>query len=394
MSQHQRLSQTLLLPEVKLIKSGTDRYGSRHYHVEKVSDFEVCPKCATPSYSVYDRRTVSIHDAPVHVKDVWFHILKRRFSCKTCKKPFTEPIGGVRKGKRTTERFRRSLLWACENFTDLKRVKKAYRCSTWLIYQTLEEHLKLNLKRHVNYEWPKTFGIDEHFFSRSKGYREFATIIVDYNNKRVREMVLGKSKHELTQALKDIPGRENVKQVALDLSDTYKSFVKDFFPNAEMIADKFHVLRLLSPAINRRRKEITGDKRKNPIRKLLLRNGHRLEYYERRALYEWLDQHSELKEVYHYKEAMHGFYRINGYEAARRALIRMTDQMAESKLPEIKTLRRTLMKWREEVLNYFKNRITNARTEGFNNVAKLVQKRAYGVKSFKMYRLRYLNACA
>jgi transposase len=60
--------------------------------------------------------------------------------------------------------------------------------------------------------------------------------------------------------------------------------------------------------------------------------------------------------------------------------------MADSKLPEIKTLRKTLMRWREEVLNYFKNRITNARTEGFNNVAKLVQKRAYGVKSFKMYR--------
>lgn len=394
MSQHQRLSQILLLPEVKLIKSGTDRYGSKHYHLEKVSEFEVCPKCATPSRSVYDRRTVSVHDAPVHGRDIWFHILKRRFSCKTCKKPFTEPIGGIRKGKRTTERFRRSLLWACENFTDLKRVKKAYRCSTWLIYQTLEEHLKINLKRHINYAWPKTLGIDEHFFSRSKGYREFATIIVDYNNKRVREMVLGKSKFELTEALKDIPGRENVKQVALDLSDTYKSFVKEFFPQAQMIADKFHVLRLLSPAINRRRKEVTGDKRKNPIRKLLLRNGHNLEYYERRALYEWLDQHPELKEVYHYKEAMHGFYRINGYEAARRALIRMTDRMAESKLPEIKTLRRTLMKWREEVLNYFKNRITNARTEGFNNVAKLVQKRAYGVKSFKMYRLRYLNACA
>ncbi|MBK7842205.1 MAG: transposase [Bdellovibrionales bacterium] len=52
------------------------------------------------------------------------------------------------------------------------------------------------------------------------------------------------------------------------------------------------------------------------------------------------------------------------------------------------------MKWRNEILNYFVNRITNARTEGFNNVAKLIQKRAYGVKSFKLYRLRYLSACA
>lgn len=72
----------------------------------------------------------------------------------------------------------------------------------------------------------------------------------------------------------------------------------------------------------------------------------------------------------------------------------MTDQMAGSKIKEIKTLRKTLIKWREEVLNYFENRITNARTEGFNNVAKLIQKRAYGVKSFELYRLRYLNACA
>lgn len=81
-------------------------------------------------------------------------------------------------------------------------------------------------------------------------------------------------------------------------------------------------------------------------------------------------------------------------EGPRRILVRITDQMAASSLPEIKTLRRTLMKWRNEILNYFKTRLTNARTEGFNNVAKLIQKRSYGVKSFENYRLKYLNATA
>ncbi|MBK7844507.1 MAG: transposase [Bdellovibrionales bacterium] len=161
-----------------------------------------------------------------------------------------------------------------------------------------------------------------------------------------------------------------------------------------MIADKFHVLRLLNPALNRYRKQVTGDKRTSPLRKLLLRNGKKLESYERRALYEWLNLHPQLKEIYHYKEALHGFYRIKGNRTAAKVLIRITDQMALSQIPEIKTLRRTLMKWRNEILNYFVNRITNARTEGFNNVAKLIQKRAYGVKSFKLYRLRYLSACA
>ena len=101
-----------------------------------------------------------------------------------------------------------------------------------------------------------------------------------------------------------------MKNVALDLCDPFKKFAREHFPNADLIADKFHVLRLLNPSINRRRK----------------------------------------------------------------------------------TLRKTLMKWRFEILNYFKNRITNARTEGFNNVAKLYQKRAFGYKNFENYRLRLLNA--
>jgi transposase len=391
--QESNLTQLIGLPEVQLTSFVRAPRGQEFCFAEKKSLIEICPKCASPSSTIYDHRMVKVHDAPIRGSDVWMKIKKRRFYCKTCKKPFTEPIPGIRKGKRTTERYRRNLLWACENFGDLTKVKKAYRCSNWLVYQTLYEHLKINLKRHINYPWPKTIGIDEHFFSRRNGYREFATVVVDYNHKRVMELAHGKNIFDLERQLKHIPGRENVKQVALDLSDTYKSFVKQFFPNAKMIADKFHVLRLLHPAINRYRKEITGDKRTHPIRKLLLRSGKNLEYFERRALHEWLEQYPELKEIYFVKESMHSLYRINRAKAARQALTRLTDRMALSKIKEIKTLRKTLIKWREEVLNYFENRITNARTEGFNNVAKLIQKRAYGVKSFELYRLRYLNAC-
>ena len=125
---------------------------------------------------------------------------------------------------------------------------------------------------------------------------------------------------------------------------------------------------------------------------LLLRNGFKLEYFERKALWMWLDHHSKLKEVYFYKEALHQLYRTKGIKRAKRALENLIKEMAYSTLPEIKTLRNTLRKWKNEILNYFENRITNARTEGFNNVAKLYQKRAFGYKSFENYRLRLLNA--
>jgi transposase len=177
------------------------------------------------------------------------------------------------------------------------------------------------------------------------------------------------------------------------MSDSYKSFVKGFFPNAKMVADKFHVLRLLNGHINRRRKDITGDVRKNPVRRLLLRNRRNLNYFERLALDRWLDLYPDLKEIYLWKENLYSLYRCNGIRRATRKLQKMLDMMAESLLPEIRTLRKTLLKWRHEILNYFIYGLTNARTEGFNNVAKTVKKRSYGFRNFENYRLRLLSAC-
>lgn len=176
------------------------------------------------------------------------------------------------------------------------------------------------------------------------------------------------------------------------MSDPFKKFAKEFFPQARLVADHFHVIRLLNPMINKARTEITGDNRSNPVRKLLLMNGKKkLEYFERRALYGWLDHHPKLKELYHFKEALHGLYRCRGIDRARRALVGLLDRMALSTLPEIKKLRKTLMKWKTEILNYFITGLTNGRTEGFNNLAKLLQKRAFGFRSFRNYRLRLLS---
>lgn len=387
------LARFTLLPELKLTNFVGVK-GSLFLNCEKQCAFEVCPKCATRSEVVYDRRSVRVKDSPIRGKSVNLTIKKRRFYCKPCKKPFTEPIGGISKGKRTTERFRREVLWAAENFSDLSKVQRGYRCSRWLIYKAVYEQLELRRRKNLCYPWPKIIGMDEHSFKRNKqfGFTEYATMVVDYKNKRIFELIEGKASGDLFKALSHIPGRENVNWVNMDLCPPFRFFVKNFFPRANIVADKFHVVRLLHGAINRRRKQITGDKRTNPIRRLLLRNSFKLSYYERSAVYRWLEDHPDLKEIYHFKEALHGFYRVRGYERARKVLRKMCDRMGYSKLDEIKTLRRTLLSWREEILNYFRTGLTNARVEGFNNVAKLIKKKAYGYRSFKNYRLRVLNA--
>jgi transposase len=392
--QWESTSKLVLLPELKLLTQWQPNRFRNHYKCIKNSDVEICPKCATPSHSVHDRRWVKVNDQPIRGSGVHLQVLKRRFRCPGCKKVFTEPLNGVRKGFKTTERYRRGLRWACDNFKDLKRVQKAYACSAWLCHKVFYEQLDIKYRERKNDCWGKKIGIDEHTWKKRRDKKrstEFASLIVDHDRKRIAEVVNGKTVQSLKEALNYIPGRERVEEVTLDMCDPFKKFVREFFPNAKLTADKFHVLRLTNPMINKARTEITGDHRSNPIRKLLLRNRYRLEYFERSALDHWLSLHPKIKEIYWAKEALYQLYRTKGFNKASRAFTRLTDHLAHSKLTEIKKLRKTLMKWRTEILNYFISGLTNARTEGYNRLAKGEQYSSFGVRSFINYRLRLLN---
>jgi transposase len=387
------LSHQLLLPELEMIKLPAQTRTWAHYLVRSNAKKALCPKCPTLSSSVYDRRLCTVKDAPIRDQIVFLKIEKRRFWCKPCRKPFTEYIPGIKKGSRTTERFKRSVLWACENFVDLERVQKTYRVSAGYVFKTLYTRLEEKLKMR-QYPWPSTIGIDEHSFRRLKGRTEFASVFVDYPNKRVFELAQGKTTADLLGQLGHIEGRENVKNAIVDLCDPFKNFIQSHFPNAKIIADKFHVLRLITPALMKKRFEITGTRADSKARRLLLCSSHKLDHWERKAIWDYLEKYPDLQELYRWKERLHKLYRTRGYFHAHLALRKICDEMALSLIPEIKKLRRTLLKWREEILNYFLTGLTNGRTEGYNNLAKLVQKRAFGYKSFRNYRLRLLSACA
>ena len=167
-----------------------------------------------------------------------------------------------------------------------------------------------------------------------------------------------------------------------------------------IIADKFHLVRLANHAVNMKRLEIMKDpntwlvkSRKSPLRKMLLRNGKKLHFHQERTLMHVFDRYPELNAFYRVKEMIHELYRIRGYKRAHKHLTRITDFIASLKMEGLKSLRRTLMDWRKEILNYFKRRVTNGKTEGFNRKAKLIQRQAYGFKKFENYRLKLIYLC-
>lgn len=391
------LSHFLLLPELEFLSSRKlGRWGWEVCAVKRRAVCEVCPRCASPSQTIYDSREVVLKDCPVRDKLLVLRVKKRRYYCQPCRRPFTEPLPGVRKGYRCTERYRKALRWAAETFTDLKKVQRYLRCSAGWMYENYYEQLELRRKRNLNYPWPTSLGVDEIAFKRHPklGVTEYATVFVDHPNRRVYELCGGKNISQLFDQLKARPAGENVRHVSLDLSEGYRSLCRALFPNATLTADKFHVLRLLVPAIHRRRHQIAGHIRKQRIGKLLLKSSQDLDFSTRAFIARFLEPHQELKAIYHFKERLHRLYRIKGWRRAAAAFDRiLTDLKSFAPIPELAKLRRTLKRWRTEILNYFRTGLTNARTEGFNNVAKLVKRRGYGYRNLNNYRLRLLDTC-
>lgn len=364
------------------------------WEVELISRKVICHHCGQDKTVKAGKRFSLVKEDPIKQRALWLKIHKHRIYCKLCKKYFVERVPGVFPKRRSTQRFRKTIAQACATMNDLATVSKFYGVSSGFAQQVYYEQIEVKLRERIQQrKWPEVIGIDEHFFRRKNGFTEFTTMITNLKEKSVFEMVHGKAYNSLEEQLKDIPGRENVKIVVIDMSSSYKSFIRRFFPNARIIADKFHVLRLFTPAIMKTGKDIHGHRKELGTRRKLLYSRTKLDYFVRVEIDRYLNQHEKLKEIYRWKERLMEFYRTKGYERAKKAFNKLLLQMELSSLEEVQKVLRTFKRWKHEILKYFDKGYTNGFTERMNGTGKLVQRRAFGYKNFRNYRLRVLSVC-
>ena len=388
------LSRFVLGNEFELLEMKQCRQGYVWVVRKRRKPFEICPRCATPSNTRAGRCRQILRDQPLRSRALFLEVHKHRYFCKSCRKPFTEPTSLSWPKRRTTYRFRKDVAQKCADMTDLTRVRKRMKVSSGFVYQVYYDQIETRLReRRDSIRWPKILGIDEHFFSRRKGYTDYVTVFTDIGRKKLFEVAEGKSTKALVEQISEIPGRENVRIVAIDMSSTYRALIRKLFPNAKIVADKFHVLRLLSPAIIKERKLVQGGLHDAKMRRLLLRNRGRLDYFQRSEVDAFLRNHATLDELYRAKEKLHLIFRTLGPARAAKSLKQFIAELENKTSEPLKRLARTLKAWQREIVNHFETGITNAFTEQTNNRGKLVQKRAYGYKSFRNYRLRFLSAC-
>lgn len=389
----QSLKLFLLGNHLNLISQRSHK-GGFMWDVELTRSQIVCKHCGSLKTVRAGRATSVVREESIRQVALWLKIHKHRIYCKDCKRTFTETAPGVFPRRKSTQRFRKVVAQACGRMSDLSTVSRFHSVSHGFAYKVYYEQVEMKLRERMSeVRWPEVVGLDEHFFRRHKGLTEFVTMITDLKKRKTFEMVHGKDHQSLWSQLESIPGRENVKVVVIDMSSTYKSFVQKFFPNAVMVADKFHVLRLFTPHLMRTGKEIHGHRQELKTRRKLLWSRVKLDYFVRVEIDQYLRSHNKLSELYKWKEKLFEIYRIKGYGRARVAFTKLIESMKSSSLGEVQRLRRTFMRWKEEILRYFENGYTNAFTERMNGTGKLVQRRAFGYKSFRNYRLRTLSAC-
>jgi transposase len=182
--------------------------------------------------------------------------------------------------------------------------------------------------------------------------------------------------------------RETVKAVATDLSETLRQAVELVLPDALVVADKFHVVALAGRALH----EVHGEKRRRgSIAWLLHRGVERLSASERERVAEVLTENPDLARAWALKEGLRSIYKRRRQDEAARALDRWIGDAKTSGLRPFQRTGRTLQKWRQEILNYWRYPITNALVEGKHNRVKTLKRRAYGYRNDRSFLLRILS---
>ncbi len=162
-------------------------------------------------------------------------VAARKFQCLECGRHFRQSFPGIQPWQRASATFPRQIFRL--HLEGISRSQLARR--EGLSPATVQRYFDHGLKRQFG-QWhpprcPPVLGLDEHFFTRRLGY---ATTLCDLRRHKVCDVVLGRSENALGAYFERLEGKAEVKLVCMDLSSTYRSLVRQHFPQALIIADR------------------------------------------------------------------------------------------------------------------------------------------------------------
>jgi transposase len=185
----------------------------------------------------------------------------------------------------------------------------------------------------------------------------------------------------------------------------YKKLVAELMPNAQVVADRFHVMTQINKELDtqrRREKRKVKDliKKANTTEKSkyeeiltglknskypLLKNENKLNEEQLNKLIQVKDVSPILKEMHEFKEKIRKIFNHtkDWYSATFKLGIWLSK--AKKYFPNSNN---TIIRWFSEIVAYFDNRTTSGTVEGINNKLKLIKRSGYGFRNFDNFRIK------
>lgn len=355
-----------------------------------------CPKCQSSRLRIKASRVRKLKHGLWGGRLVFLHLKVPKLLCRICARYFTLPIPGVLPKRRSTEQFRQEVFHLHQGGLTQKHLSRTHGIATATVERWYQDFVAYRVRELQGRCPPIVLGIDEHFFTRKQG---FATTLVDLRNHKVFDVVLGRDEATLGEYLRKLPGRERVQIVVMDLSETYRRLVKKYFPNAKIVADRFHVIRWINHQFLKTWGDLDPVMRKNRgMLSLMRRHPWNLKEEQRPRLEAYFRDLPALESIYTFKNGLMELLlkKHQKREEAKRLIPQLLwhiEECRKSPLPRFQELARTLKRWLEPIARMWRFTKNNGITEGLHTKMEMISRRAFGFRNFQNYRLRVIALC-
>ena len=351
-----------------------------------------CPICKRRC-SVIETYTRLIRDSNLSGKKCYIQLETCHIKC-SCGYYGIEKLDFLDKYARFTKRFTDYVAVLCEKMS-IKDVAEVMEID-WKTAKRIDKEVLQKFVKDLKNVSPTQIGIDE--IAYEKGHK-YLTIVRDLAG-RVIWIGEGRKKEVLDQFFKEL-GKEKCMKITvavIDMWDPYIASIKEN-TNAEIVFDKFHVAKKINEVIDTiRKKEFAKaepEERKLMKHKrfLILSRKKNLKPEEVEALDTLIQQNNTLYVAYLLKEqGLDVFDESNPISGIAR-LQKWIENVVESGIEEFEKVLGTIKSYFYGIVNYFKYKLTNAASEGFNTKITVIKRRAYGFRDLEYFKLKILQSC-
>ena len=323
---------------------------------------------------------------------------RRQFKCHTCKKPFSEALDFIGERRRYTDRFAEVIVKQVLH-SDTHNVARNNGLTDDEVWSIVEYISKK--KGSFELSGMCRLGIDE--IALRKGQGDYVVVLVDLDKNQLVDLVKSRRHKDIKEVLKSWGDNvlSQIKEVSIDLSGNYRGLVRKVLPNTDIVADRFHVMKLVNQELNRAKntekqavKELENEAKQEKLQAVfkdskyaLLKPEERLTEKQKIKLVEVKQAFPKLAEMHRQKESFRTIF-----EEAKNwtdGVFKMLDWLKDAQ-NTFRDSAATISWWFEEISNYFESGTTNGAVEGINNRLKLIKRSGYGFRNFANFRLRCL----